>query len=1021
MQGTIKSWLKKDNKMVGSDQTIRPLLGLCDNINVARDPSPEPARAFPKQIKKTAAATKAPLRTATRSATPRAKQTDSLKSTPSRSTPAKRNAMTYQAINRHAPSTKQSSQEQDTASKLRSARKHTITGTAQQEMGTKQSTLVNNTRSKSTRVNRTPIRRRNASPIASPESETFHTPQSESSDTSHVMLNPKHSRPDVRPRLKTSSTTQPAASVASTTPRKRPLCQLDESGGPRHDSRRLTSPLKKVAPGKTKTSETGVNDNAYSSPDELSSNICTVVSPRLTKELQLGSSAHAQSSTHRSRVSQNKKFKLDSPVKVGRSTQHAPPMQVKNKPDSLSQIRAESQQQPTAQSKQLKLGSSAHSRATRSTSSPTKNMCVKLDTSAQISVSTQNPPEDDILMDDLHPTDRNDETEEPASQVLPSAKPQSGINISFQSMSSLSTLPPSSQLSFTSSSQRIQKGGEELVTNSSSDAEELHEITEDSASDTDISSEDDLALDIEKLIARKAKEIAARPPADDSTKQEETYFSRESRRHKLKPLPPTSYPSPPKTVHKHSLAAMVKRREKEAAVEARLKKLEEEDRLAEEEFSIQKKVEGKGAPAPAERVAAAINRLDDANGRLKKALDRTDALGEEVGFDFFEAGEVSKRKRLSNPFPKPGQGWEQWMNVLKDPASREHAVPFVAHICLKKVLPLELQKWCLTELLFEEREIVSHAYVGVLQHCAQHEPTSRLLTIETLQDSLLRLRARPSIIYGDDEMPIKSKLGKTQNILSHNLYAFLRFLSALATRLDSQALNKAIHCLALLLIDTNISCSPSLLCQIQSALSALLSATTDLTAPIPSLLSILDSPILTARLISLLPGKYSDTSSALFARLIAWSSFTSLPSPDSVFLRDEKSWDTITSLLQSPVFAPKRGADYPVLMARISLLSTALGPGFSAFDFLHPSTSTCPSAVEESKEKKSLFFAPRPWAPVKSEEQRVYESRVEEVVGLVEGVARRVANGTGSMAQFEARVRADGLALRVGGLGGRAR
>ena len=112
----------------------------------------------------------------------------------------------------------------------------------------------------------------------------------------------------------------------------------------------------------------------------------------------------------------------------------------------------------------------------------------------------------------------------------------------------------------------------------------------------------------------------------------------------------------------------------------------------------------------ARRAATTLDNQDDADLRLRQALDRMDALEQEVKFHFFDSVLEDDPTRLSFPDLEPR--WAKWMQILQsesssheamitltieDSKSMEYAASFVADICYSRSVPAELQEWCLGE------------------------------------------------------------------------------------------------------------------------------------------------------------------------------------------------------------------------------------------------------------------------------------------------------------------------------------
>jgi len=234
---------------------------------------------------------------------------------------------------------------------------------------------------------------------------------------------------------------------------------------------------------------------------------------------------------------------------------------------------------------------------------------------------------------------------------------------SFSTGSSLTTALPSSQLSIRSTkSQRLLQDGQELVTNSSSEVEELADNDKDGLLDDD---SDDELNDIEVLIARKRQELAIDREEKDLSRSITPQSGHNLRDHSAKKAQKTkspAYPTPPQTTFKNNLADIVKQQRKQKASEDRLKALEEQDNRADERFAAFQALDGDGEDM-GEKAAEMLQDEDDDGFRLKIALKRMDALEQEVKFYFFDTVPADDPTRL--PFPDIEADWQPWVNILK--------------------------------------------------------------------------------------------------------------------------------------------------------------------------------------------------------------------------------------------------------------------------------------------------------------------------------------------------------------------
>ncbi|KAK3066193.1 hypothetical protein LTR53_017558, partial [Teratosphaeriaceae sp. CCFEE 6253] len=237
------------------------------------------------------------------------------------------------------------------------------------------------------------------------------------------------------------------------------------------------------------------------------------------------------------------------------------------------------------------------------------------------------------------------------------------------SFSTLSSVAMSSQ----SSSKRVMaKDGLQAVTNSDSA----------SADDTD----DDLA-DISTFIPRKKLRMSPAPElhAIKEEPQDTAKPVRQSKRlsgqsdhdrghNAALRLPP----SPPRTVYKHSLLSMVKASEKQKKRDDRIAAIQTEVADADKRRQEQTALEA-GTKLDAQTLAAELNDDSDDVERMQSAMERTEALQDEVTYHFFLQNLVQRGKK---PFPLKVLGDQLYARNMQDDAAREQTclTGFVAEL-----------------------------------------------------------------------------------------------------------------------------------------------------------------------------------------------------------------------------------------------------------------------------------------------------------------------------------------------------
>ncbi|KAK0277951.1 hypothetical protein LTR35_000627 [Friedmanniomyces endolithicus] len=289
----------------------------------------------------------------------------------------------------------------------------------------------------------------------------------------------------------------------------------------------------------------------------------------------------------------------------------------------------------------------------------------------------------------------------PPVKVERAAVPSPRGTTSFNSTSTLSSVPMSSQ----SSSKRIVRNGLQAVTNS------------DSASADD--SDDDLA-DIETFIPRKKLKITPSPPKHHKRKvplQDTVKSTRQSARlsdHSSRSRSHTPYlpPSPPRTEYKHSLLKMVKANQKQEKQKRRVAEIESQVADAERSRKEQEVLEK--AELDPQAMAAEIAENSEDEERLGTAIERTEALQEEVTYNFFLQKPVRATKQS---FPVEEFGQQPFAAVMKDDQAREQAclTGFTADLAAEGLLPHAAICWFVQQMVHEPREELCEAYVEIVR------------------------------------------------------------------------------------------------------------------------------------------------------------------------------------------------------------------------------------------------------------------------------------------------------------------
>ncbi|KAJ9631886.1 hypothetical protein H2203_000286 [Taxawa tesnikishii (nom. ined.)] len=466
-----------------------------------------------------------------------------------------------------------------------------------------------------------------------------------------------------------------------------------------------------------------------------------------------------------------------------------------------------------------------------------------------------------------------------------------------------------------------------MVTNSDSDSVDIEDFEQ--------SSDSGSLDDIDDLIARARERRKASPsavlqtPYVDQTQNLGMKSSLRSSTRKETVRSSQVVPEPQKT-YKFSLANLAKQMKKDAATEARINELEENARKEEEEAKTR---------AEAEQEEGEDDMLDE---RVVAAMKRTDALIEEIRFQFFELKEGHRVKRKE--FPTSSLPESGWTSLLKDPHKRDQVLASGYAANMASVFPpsTEVLEWMFDQILHETRDHMAYAYTGILEACGAALVDSSLLGTESLGQCLLTLGCRQDVVNSMTGTPpsvLSSGNVKTARALPHGLKRFIEAIGSLSARLGSEACNVCLHVLMLMLIDHDVQQSASIKRCLQDALINLMGSVSEdeleeTTESVGKrLLSNLDHAVLMNRLLCSLPS--DDKRIYVFKRRLALA--FSLGSDD--FLQDDLTATSLTGhitrhLRRSELFVFNDDTDFVATGALSKILDVALGAGFSDFAFI---------------------------------------------------------------------------------------
>lgn len=112
--------------------------------------------------------------------------------------------------------------------------------------------------------------------------------------------------------------------------------------------------------------------------------------------------------------------------------------------------------------------------------------------------------------------------------------------------------------------------------------------------------------------------------------------------------------------------------------------------------------------------------------RLMNALDRTEALSQDLGWSFFESNCLVNHKRPT-PFPNHLVDGGTWEDQLREPRPRSRAFlsGYVGEAWAPRDLPDELLSWILDTITFESRDDLRYGYCTMLESAfATRNPSS---------------------------------------------------------------------------------------------------------------------------------------------------------------------------------------------------------------------------------------------------------------------------------------------------------
>ena len=353
------------------------------------------------------------------------------------------------------------------------------------------------------------------------------------------------------------------------------------------------------------------------------------------------------------------------------------------------------------------------SESSTNASSPTRNRRLtlkKLETNSHANEAT-----DDVLLHHSSPSSQRRvmtaveiPSPNPLQPLQKDELPLSSTSISFSSISTLSSVPMSTQ----SSRRTVTRDGMQAVTNSDSGS---------------AGSDSDELADPSTFIVRKRRKLT--PPGQDvdhateipSTfrpARQSTRLSEQSKRSSTTSgaSTPRLASSPPRTVYKHSLMNLVKQHKKREKTEARIEQAESAFEEVQRKQQLQREQEGELDSG----LRVAVEGDSDEGERMMLAMERTEALQDEERFYYFR-----KIRPASMPKTCPATG-TRWGRLLASDQSWTQAClsGFLAELAANEDFDEEILLWMADQLVRETREDMCEAYVETLRRGALR-PQSR--------------------------------------------------------------------------------------------------------------------------------------------------------------------------------------------------------------------------------------------------------------------------------------------------------
>lgn len=323
-------------------------------------------------------------------------------------------------------------------------------------------------------------------------------------------------------------------------------------------------------------------------------------------------------------------------------------------------------------------------------------------------------------------------------------------------------------------------------------------------------------------------------------------------------------------------------------------------------------------------------------GRLKDALRRTEALYHDNMWSFFHA---RPEPEVAGSLVFPELQNDPLQPILQHRRSRQQAFlnGFVEDYATKGDLPDELVLWILDSVCSEKQQDLRLSYVHVLKELSLRN--QNFLNCQRIENLFRKIGATDEAL--EMQKPISTSftlVAKREGFIQDHLDSILGLIQSLAGTLEVMSSKYAICTVCRLLLDHLVVSNCSLLASIAETLNSLIESFPDrlyervLQDVLPTIYGSIDDPTLRLQLIRNLPVYTYRT--AVFRRRLALAFFFHdreyLMKPEIDSIVDLTS---IATYIETPRFAINKKTDYAQLMASMALLDIGIDMGDPVLPF----------------------------------------------------------------------------------------